>query len=147
MAGAAAELKRRLKDLENAALRHAELQQRLQLQQNNYLLYAKKQEEARISEALDREKVANVSVIDPASAPITPVRPNRKLNLLLGAVLALLTSLGTAFMLGYNDSLLRASTDFERQFPIPLITAIPEGHWPPELLLQENFDADGAAGR
>lgn len=139
-----ADLRLRLKNLEKAALTHAELQRRLQLQQSNYLLYAKKQEEARISEALDREKVANVSVIDPASAPITPVRPNRKLNLLLGCILALLVSLGTAFMVGYNDTLIRASSDFERQLPIPLITAIPEGHWPPELLLEENFDADGA---
>ena len=75
------------------------------------------------------------------------MRPNRKLNLLLGCVLALMVSLGTAFMLGYNDSLLRASSDFERQLPIPLIAAIPEGHWPPELLLEENPDADGGADR
>lgn len=147
LAHSAAELRSRLKELESAALQHEELQSRLSLQQSNYLLYAKKQEEARISEALDREKVANVSVIDPASAPITPVRPNRKLNLLLGCILALLVSLGTAFMLGYNDSLIRASNDFERQLPMPLITAIPEGHWPPELLLEENFDTDSAAGR
>jgi len=147
LAGAVSELKYQLKNLENAALTHEELQRRVHLQQSNYLLYAKKQEEARISEALDREKVANVSVIDPASAPITPVRPNRKLNLLLGSVLALLVSLGTAFMLGYNDSLLRAGNDFERQLQIPLIATIPEGHWPPELLLEESFDADGATGR
>ncbi|MGH7493008.1 MAG: GumC family protein [bacterium] len=147
LAGAVGEMRHRLKNLENATLTHDELQRRLQLQQSNYLLYAKKQEEARISEALDREKVANVSVIDPASTPITPIRPNRKLNLLLGCVLALMVSLGTAFMLGYNDSLLRASNDFERQLPIALIATIPEGHWPPELLLEENTDADGGAGR
>ena len=77
-------------------------------------------------------------------APITPVRPNRKLNLLQASILAVIVSLGTAFMLGYNDSLIRASNDFDRQLTLPLITAIPEGHWPPELLLEENFGADGA---
>ncbi len=143
--GGIAQLKQRLKVLENAKLTHENLQRQLELHRNNYLLYAKKQEEARISEALDREKVANVSIIDPASVPIAAVRPNRKLNLALGLVLAMFVSLGTVLGLGFFDKLIRSSNDLERQLHLPLIVAIPEGQWPPELLLEESYANDDTA--
>ncbi|MDZ7267812.1 MAG: hypothetical protein ONB48_15675 [candidate division KSB1 bacterium] len=129
-----------LAGLERATLTHEALQRQLHLHENNYLLYAKKQEEARISEALDREKVANVSIIDPASVPLTAVRPNRKVNLALGLVLALVVSLGTALTAGYFDSLIRNRNDLERQLNVPVLVTIPEGDWPVNLLTEEGYD-------
>lgn len=142
-----AQLKQRLKVLEDAKLTHETLLRKLELHRNNFMLYAKKQEEARISEALDREKVANVSIIDPAGVPIAAVRPNRKLNLALGLVLAMFVSLGSALGLGFFDKLIRSSNDLERQLHLPLIVAIPEGQWPPELLLEEAYTNDGTVKR
>ena len=136
-------LKQRLKGLEEAKLTHENLRRALELHRANHLLYAKKQEEARISEALDREKVANVSITDPASVPIVAIRPNRKLNLALGLVLAMFVSLGTALGLGFADKQIRSSNDLERQLQVPVIVSIPEGQWPPELLLEESFANDG----
>ncbi len=138
-------LKQRLKGLETAKLMHEKLQRELELHRGNYLLYARKQEEARISEALDREKVANVSIVDPASVPISAVRPNRKLNLALGLVLALFVGFGTSLGLGFFDKQIRSSNDLERQLRVPVIVSIPEGQWPPELLLEESFTTDGVA--
>ncbi|MGH7449793.1 MAG: GumC family protein, partial [bacterium] len=126
-------LKIRLQEIERANLAYEALQSQWQLHQNNYLLYAKKREEARISQALDHEKIANVSIIDPASVPLLPVRPNRKLNLAMGGVLALLVSFGLTFALGYFDNSIRTSRDIERQLNIPVIVTIPEGHWRPKL--------------
>jgi uncharacterized protein involved in exopolysaccharide biosynthesis len=140
LANAISQLKRRMEHLESSSLIHEELRRQWELNQNNFLLYAKKQEEARISEALDREKVANVSIIDPASIPLTPARPNRKLNLAMGFLLALFVSAGTAFGVSYFDGLIHTSNDIERQLDVPLIVAIPEGQWPPNLLLEESYD-------
>jgi uncharacterized protein involved in exopolysaccharide biosynthesis len=126
-------LKTRLQEIERASLVYEALQSQWQLHQNNYLLYAKKREEARISQALDREKIANVSIIDPASVPLSPVRPNRKLNLAMGGILALLVSFGLTFGLSYFDNAIRTSRDIERQLNIPVIVTIPEGHWRPKL--------------
>lgn len=140
-----AQIRQRLNVLEAAKLTHEKLQRDLELQRSNYELYAKKQEEARISDALDREKVGNVSIVDPASVPIASVRPNRKLNLALGMVLALFMSLGTALGLGFLDKQIRTSNDLERQLQLPIIVSIPEGQWPPELLLEESFTNDGVA--
>jgi uncharacterized protein involved in exopolysaccharide biosynthesis len=127
LAAAIDRIEARLQATERASLTYEALQSQVQLHQNNYLLYAKKREEARISQALDREKIANVSIIDPASAPLAPVRPNRKLNLAMGGVLALLVSCGLAFGMSYFDSSIRTSRDIERQLNVPVIVTIPEG--------------------
>ncbi len=129
-----------LAGLERATLTHEALLRQLHLHENNYLLYAKKQEEARISEALDREKVANVSIIDPASVPLTAVRPNRKMNLALGLVLGVLVGLGAGLAAGYFDSMIRNRGDLERQLNVPVLVTIPEGDWPLNLLAEEAYD-------
>jgi uncharacterized protein involved in exopolysaccharide biosynthesis len=133
-------LKRDMRNLERDSFTHEALVRQLQLAQNNYLLYAKKQEEARISEALDREQVANVSIIDPASVPLDPVRPNRQLNLVMGFFLALFVGLGTAWGVSYFDEVVHTREDVERQLNVPVIVSIPEGQWPPNLLPESMFE-------
>jgi len=65
--------------------------------EENYLLYAKKTEEARIAESLDRQKIANVAIAEPPNEPHLPSKPNVRLNLTLGVLLAGFLSLGVAF--------------------------------------------------
>lgn len=68
------------------------------LAEQNYQLYARRLEEARISDALDKAEISNVSVIGRPTASISPVRPRAKL-LFFGALAAgLLGSFG-AFVL------------------------------------------------
>jgi uncharacterized protein involved in exopolysaccharide biosynthesis len=140
---AVAELRRDLKNLERASFIHEAMVRQIQLVQNNYSLYAKKREEARISEALDREKVANVSIIDPASVPLSPVSPNRKLNIAMGFFLALFISMATAFGVSFFDSVVHSSGDIERQLEVPVIVSIPDGEWPPNLLPEPVFETGG----
>ncbi|HEX4227159.1 MAG TPA: GumC family protein [Bryobacteraceae bacterium] len=65
--------------------------------EENYLLYAKKAEEARIAESLDRQKIANVAIAEPPTEPHLPSKPKVALNLGLGVLLAGFLSLGIAF--------------------------------------------------
>lgn len=135
-----------LREMERASLTHEALRRQWQLHQNNYLLYAKKQEEARISEALDREKVANVTIVDLAGVPITPVRPNRKLNLAMGLFLAVFFSLGAAFSASYFDGMVHTGSDIERRLHVPIIVAIGEGQWPPSMLLDDGeFESNNSS--
>ncbi len=41
--------------------------------EDNYLLYTRKREEARIAHALDERKVANVAIVDPPRTPAVPI--------------------------------------------------------------------------
>jgi len=67
-------------------------EQRLLRQQkedrDNYALYAQKQEEARVSQSLDRERFSNVSVIEAPLASYVPFQPKVALDLFLGFFLA-----------------------------------------------------------
>lgn len=50
----------------------------------NYRLYLTKFDESRIPNAMDAEKMANVSFLEPAIPPLKPVSPKGRLNLVLG---------------------------------------------------------------
>ena len=73
--------------------------------EENYLLYAKKTEEARIAESLDRQKIANVVIAEPPAVPHLPSKPNVPMNLSLGVLLAGFMSLGLAFGAEYLQQL------------------------------------------
>jgi uncharacterized protein involved in exopolysaccharide biosynthesis len=65
--------------------------------EENYLLYRKKTEEARIAESLDQQKIANVAIAETPTEPHLPSKPDVPMNLALGAILAGFISLSTAF--------------------------------------------------
>lgn len=65
--------------------------------EENYLLYARKAEEARIADSLDQQKISNVAIAENPVEPETPSSPNKPRNMALGALLAGFLSLGIAF--------------------------------------------------
>jgi uncharacterized protein involved in exopolysaccharide biosynthesis len=65
--------------------------------EDNYLLYARKTEEARIADSLDKQKISNVAIAENPVEPYLPSKPNVRLNLALGTLLAGFLSLGIAF--------------------------------------------------
>lgn len=66
-----------------------------------YISYAKKSDDARIENALQKDKISNVHIIQPASLPILPLNPGKSTTLLLflvcgsagGVALALVSEL------------------------------------------------------
>jgi uncharacterized protein involved in exopolysaccharide biosynthesis len=68
--------------------------------EQNYQTYVKKLEEARISDEMDQEKIANISVIQKAAIPTVPVRPRKKPVLILGAFLGVAVGFGLALIAG-----------------------------------------------
>ena len=91
-----------------------------------YMLYQKKHEEARISAAMDQQKIVNVSIAQPARRPLKPVGPRKALNLLLGLLLGAMGGLGLAFAAEYLDHSFTTGHDLEVRLGIPLLGAIPE---------------------
>ena len=83
--------------LGNATAEYDDLTRTQKKAEENYLLYARKTEESRIGESLDRQKIANVAIAEPPTEPHLPSKPNVRLNLTLGALLAGFLSVGLAF--------------------------------------------------
>src|SRR3546814_7869586 len=68
-------------DIRELDLRQNELEQiqrDVESYTNNYKIYLGKVEEARIEEQMDIRKMVNVSVIEPATAPLRPATPQKE---------------------------------------------------------------------
>ena len=103
-----------------------QLEQEVEVQRQNYRLYLTKFEESRISSAMDTEKITNVSLLEPATAPLKPVSPKKLLNLVLGIFLGAFGGLGLAFFMEYLDDSLEKPEQAETAVKIPVLTSVPE---------------------
>jgi uncharacterized protein involved in exopolysaccharide biosynthesis len=96
--------------------------------EEDFLLYRRKYEEARISAAMDQEKFINVTVAQPAQLPLKPVSRGLVLKSFLALVIAIVGGVGLAFVLEiYLDRSFTTGEDVERSLGIPHIASIPEG--------------------
>ncbi len=79
------------------------LQRTVQNSKDAYLSYVRKSEEARAAEALNQSRILNVSVAQPATAPLRPVFPKVPLNTAAGLILGLLLGVAAAYREEEND--------------------------------------------
>jgi uncharacterized protein involved in exopolysaccharide biosynthesis len=93
--------------------------------EDNYSLYRRKAEEARISDALDRGKILNVAIAEAPSVPSLPSN-RRAMTLLAGALLGILVSLGLAFASEYLDSTFRTPYEVGSILNLPVLAAMPQ---------------------
>jgi uncharacterized protein involved in exopolysaccharide biosynthesis len=124
--GQLADYKKELDQLNRVENEYNRLQQEVDVDQQNHRLYLTKFEESRISDAMDTEKIASVSLIEPAQVPLKPVSPKKMLNLVLGLFLGALGGLGLAFFLEYMDDSLGEIDDIEEQLKLPVLGVLPE---------------------
>jgi len=74
---------------------------------------------------IDIKKVDSVSIVDTAVTPTHPVKPNKKLNVLIAFVVGLMASVGLVFLLEYMDNTVKTSDDVEKLLGIPVLGVIP----------------------
>ena len=87
--------------------------------------YLGRVEEARISEEVNRKKIANISVIQAAAPPAKPITPNKGWNLLLGMILGAVSGLGVAFFSEYTSESFSTPGIAGKQLALPVLTTIP----------------------
>jgi uncharacterized protein involved in exopolysaccharide biosynthesis len=93
--------------------------------QENYLLYVKKREEARMGDALDEGGIVNVAIAEQPVVPALPVWP-AGVVVLVGFAAALTSGTGAAFAADYLDPALRTPEEVLRCLEIPVLASIPE---------------------
>jgi uncharacterized protein involved in exopolysaccharide biosynthesis len=94
--------------------------------QENYLLYVKKREEARMGDALDEGGIVNVAIAEQPVVPALPVWP-AGVVVLVGFVAALSSGTGVAFAADHLDPALRTPEEVLKCLEIPVLASIPEG--------------------
>jgi uncharacterized protein involved in exopolysaccharide biosynthesis len=93
---------------------------------SSYRQYVAKLEDARILQLLEREKISNIAVVQPATTPIKPVRPRKALNVSLGLLLGLAGGVALAFLCDRLDHSFRSAKQVEEHLGIPVLVSIPE---------------------
>ncbi len=115
-----------LKTLASATTKHNDLQREVKEAADNYQLYAKKREESRIADELDRQKITNVSIAETPSVSKLPVWPNRPLNFALGLVLAGFLSLGSVFSAELLSDTVSTPKQLEALTGAAVLATVPE---------------------
>lgn len=92
--------------------------------QENYLLYVKKREEARMDDALDERGIVNVAIAAQPVAPALPVRSAWTV-LALGLVAAGVAGTGSAFAADYLDPAFRNPDDVVAYLNAPVLASLP----------------------
>jgi uncharacterized protein involved in exopolysaccharide biosynthesis len=103
----------------------ADLMRAVKAAEDNYMLSLRKEEEARISDALDRGRILNVAVADKATVPTLP--SNHRLRIVLfGALLAAFFSMALAFVAERTDPTFRTPDEVVSILNTPVVAAIPK---------------------
>ncbi|PKN64359.1 MAG: hypothetical protein CVU57_14915 [Deltaproteobacteria bacterium HGW-Deltaproteobacteria-15] len=115
-----------LENLNRFEVQLDQLARDVDVNRENYRLYLKKFEESRISNAMDSERIANVSLIEAALPPLKPKSPKVLLNLALGTLLGAFGALGLAFSAEYLDDSLENPEQAERVLAVPVLASVPQ---------------------
>jgi uncharacterized protein involved in exopolysaccharide biosynthesis len=114
----------RLAQLETASIEHDTLQRNVKESEENYMLYTRKKEEARIADSLDQQKISNVAIAEVPVAQHVPAKPNVLLNLALGFLLACFVSLGAVFGAEFSNSTFHTRAELETGTGIPVLATV-----------------------
>ena len=120
-----ASVRTRARQLEQFGLQQQVLLRAVSQAQQNYVTYAQKREEARISNALDAERILNVALAEKASVPFEPSGPSPLLLLLVGMVLAAIASVILALVVDHWDPSFRTPDEVQAFLDLPVVASIP----------------------
>lgn len=94
------------------------------LLEDEYREYRQRLNKASLTAALDQDNITNVRVVQAASSPREPVKPNKLRTIGLGLLLGLFAGIALAFLLEYFDDTLNTPEDVERWVKVPVLASI-----------------------
>ncbi|MCM8787753.1 MAG: AAA family ATPase [Candidatus Omnitrophica bacterium] len=116
------QLESQLKGLSAQQLEYARLEREAEVNKKLYAMLKEKLEEARISES---QKVPDVSIVNPAIMPEAPIKPSKKINILIGAFLGFILGLVLAFIFETVDTSLGTIEEIEKTTKLLVLGVIP----------------------
>jgi uncharacterized protein involved in exopolysaccharide biosynthesis len=113
-------------ELEEKGLVQQDLLRAQKANEENYLLYLHKREEARMADALDQTRILNVAVAEQPNVPSIPTISPWLFGL-VGLLLAATVSVGAVFTMEYLDPSFRTPSEVLSELNIPVLAAVPFG--------------------
>lgn len=119
-----AELDGKVRSLDFSEKEMQKLKRDQDISEKSYRSYQEKVEAARIADEMNRLKLVNISVIQDAGIPITPVKPLVAINIALALLLGLMFGVGSALLAESTSPSFSTPEKVERRFGIPVLTTI-----------------------
>ncbi len=120
----AASLRATAQQLQSDSVDQGDLLRTAKADEDNYLLYLHKREEARIGDALDDRHILNVTIVEPVAAPALP-KHSIFLYFVLAFALAMVCSIGIAFTMEYFDPTIRTPAEAHNLLDVPVLAWLP----------------------
>lgn len=114
---------RRLVNLQQKAIAYDRLDQEVKNSRETYELYVKREQEARISQAMDEQKLVNVNVVQRPALPL-PRSDTQRASVAILVLAGLVLGLAAAFGREYMSRSLRSEHDVGRHLGLPLLASI-----------------------
>lgn len=115
------EYNQELEKIPERSLKLARLERAARLDEKITLMMKEKFEETRITEV---GQLGSVRIIDPAKPDYIPIKPKKKMNILLGIIMGLGLGIGVTFVIEYFDNSVRSVEDIEKS-GMPILGSIP----------------------
>lgn len=117
--------RRKMSLLPDTEIELARLMRNFQINEKTYTMLIEKYEEAKI---VEKSKMGIIRLVEEAMTPSNPIKPNKKMNILIGIVLGLGLGIGTALLLHSLDSKIRNFDDVRKYVGLPILGTIPYIH-------------------
>ncbi len=114
--------KTRAMELNEVAVQYQILQREVDTNKTIYQDLLQRLKETEVTSGI---RATNVQVIDYASPPLKPYKPNILFNVLIAGIMGLMTGVMLAFGFEHFDRTIRDEEDIKRRFPIPFMGKIP----------------------
>jgi uncharacterized protein involved in exopolysaccharide biosynthesis len=118
-------LREKMVELDQKALKQADLVREHKANEANYLLYLSKREQERTSDALDKKRIANVAIAVPPAIPTLPVHSATLIGF-AGLFLSIAIGMGVAYLAEYMDPSFHTPNEVVETLRVPLVVAIPK---------------------
>lgn len=119
---ALAKQKKESLELNQKAIEYGVLRRETESARQMYELLTKRFKETSLTEDM---KTGNIRIVDRAEVPNHPVKPRKKLNILLAIIVGLVTGIGLAFFFEYLDNTINHREDIKSHLNVPYLGHIP----------------------
>ena len=107
--------------------------------ETNKVIYQSLLERAKEIESMAGISPTNIQIVDKASLPIFPAKPNVPRNLMLAIVIGLMAGIGCAFLMEYFADTITNPDQISDRFQIPILGVIPLENMPPNTPVERVF--------
>ncbi|HEV2273832.1 MAG TPA: Wzz/FepE/Etk N-terminal domain-containing protein [Acidobacteriaceae bacterium] len=109
--------------LDAATDQNRDMERNLKEAEDKYLLYSTKEEETRVADSLDRQKISNVVM---AERPLVPALPaSSRLNFVTAFLFAFLISVALGYLSEANKGVIHTPRECEAETGVPVLATVP----------------------